>query len=103
MSGEAAERSVIGRAYYACYGKAWQYARSKGASLTHTGRDHTLVWDWFSHGAGAVRVSIGADGKRLKGWRIKADYHRVYPSASADARLALITATQLLANLATLR
>lgn len=43
----AAERTAISRAYYAAFHWANDDVSRRGANLTFTGRDHTLVWDWF--------------------------------------------------------
>lgn len=105
VGGEAAERSALSRAYYACYGTAWAYARSKQVPLTGSGRDHQLVWAWFLEGSGhgPVHVRVGTTGRRLKTWRIRADYNRsnvVGVSGLANGGLAL--ARRLVTDLATL-
>lgn len=83
VGGEGAERSAISRAYYACYGTAWRHAYSNQAPLTGSGADHRAVWDWYLTGPGPgsvmVRTRIGENGKRLKNWRIIADYQDTTP------------------------
>lgn len=96
---EAALRSAISRAYYACYGKAHSFAESRGAALTSSGKDHKIVWDWFESRADDASVAVSLGGKRLKGWRRNADYHAVYPNVSVDVVRALIVARELLENL----
>lgn len=105
VGGEAAERSAISRAYYACYGTAWGYAQSKGASLTGRGIDHKLVWDWFlvGSGRGPIHVEVGANGRRLKEWRLLADYDRPnVGDVSGLARIAVSLARRVLTDLAAL-
>ncbi len=101
VGGEAAERSAISRAYYACYGVAWTYAHARQAPLTRTGRDHTTVWDWFLATPAAAPVSwrVAQNGRRLKQWRIAADYDASYRGIPSVAQNALATARQLLADL----
>lgn len=96
---EAALRSAISRAYYACYGRAHSFAESRGGTLTHTGKDHQLVWAWFGNQQDKPSDAVSQNGKRLKGWRKKADYDPVYPGVSVDAERALLVARELLENL----
>lgn len=104
IDGEAAERSAIRRAYYAGYGRAWEYARSNGAVHTGTGSDHRTVWHWYAHGhsKGVVHVGAAEYGNRLKRWRIKADYDADFGGTAAAARNAISTARLLLQELETL-
>ncbi len=104
VGGEAAERSAISRAYYACYGVASAYARARHAPLTRTGRDHTTVWNWFLATPASDPVSwrVGQNGRRLKQWRIAADYDAAYRGIPSVAQNALATARQLLADLGSL-
>lgn len=105
VGGEAAERTAISRAYYACYGTAWGYARSKQAPLTGRGIDHTLVWDWFlvGSGRGPIHVEVGTNGRRLKDWRILADYNRPnLVDVAGIARNAVLVARQVLTDLSAL-
>jgi hypothetical protein len=106
VGGEGAERSAISRAYYACYGKAWRYAHSKQVPLTGTGSDHRTVWDWFledpNAGPVVVRTRVSEYGKRLKQWRIIADYQDSKSGLPKITSNALDIARTLLADLATL-
>lgn len=106
VGGEGAERSAISRAYYACYGKASQYARAKNAPLTGARGDHTALWNWFlaETGPGSIdiRTRVSANGKRLKQWRIVADYQDVKRNVPKITRNALVVARSLLDDLASL-
>lgn len=105
VGGEAAERSASSRAYYACYGTAWGYAKSKGAPLTGRGIDHKLVWNWFLVGSerGPIHVEVGTNGRRLKEWRLLANDGRPdFVDVAGLARVAVSLAQQVLTDLAAL-
>ncbi len=104
VGGEGGERSAISRAYYACYGKASAYAKSKRVPLTGRGSDHHVVWQWFIDGLGRgpIHVSVGQNGQRLKGWRIKADYRAGFSNTGPISQNAIAVARQLLDDLSTL-
>ncbi len=71
---EAALRAAISRAYYAAHCTARNFARSRGITLTRTGRDHQLVIDYFKESKDKGRKSIGLWLDRLRDDRNKADY-----------------------------
>lgn len=96
---EAALRSAISRAYYACYGRAHSFAGSRGAVLTSTGKDHQIVWDWFANQPDNASKAVSQGGKRLKRWRSLADYDAVYPKVHEDVMRALIVGRELLKHL----
>lgn len=104
VGGEAAERSAISRSYYACYGTAWRYANDQGAPLTRTGRDHQAVWRWFEAASNRNPSyrQVARDDRRLKQWRIAADYDDTNRGVLDISRNALATARQLLADLRSL-
>ena len=104
VGGEAAERSAISRAYYACYGVAWNYAHARHAPLSRTGRDHTAVWNWFlaNPDRDPVHRRVSQNGRRLKQWRIAADYDGAYRGVPSVARNAIVTARRLLADIESL-
>ena len=105
VGGEAAERSAISRASYACYGTAWGCVRSQRVPLTGKAIEHRLVWDWFREGLGRgpIHLRVGTNGYRLKTWRIRADYSRPdFAGVSGLASQSLILARRVLADLAAL-
>lgn len=102
IGGEAGDRSATSRAYYAAFGTARAYAVANGAVLTGTGRDHTLVWDWFIGKFGRAGSQIAQRGRRLKQWWRNADYRNRHPRYAAEATSALIEARLLLADVTTL-
>jgi hypothetical protein len=101
VGGEGAERSAISRAYYAGYGKASEYAQSKGVDLTGRGNKHEMVWEWFrtAHGKSTIHAGIAQDGQRLKRWRVNADYRANFSGCTSTVPTALSTAESILANL----
>jgi hypothetical protein len=101
VAGEGAERSAISRAYYAGYGKASEYAQSKGLSLAGKGNKHEMVWEWYraAPGKSKIHAGIAQDGQRLKRWRVKADYHANFSGCTSTVSMAFSTAESILTNL----
>jgi hypothetical protein len=84
-SDEAARRSAISRAYYAAYNLARQHLRDAlGANvgpasepIPPSGKrkgEHEWCWDKFCDSGHDGCIDIGELGKRLKGFRVEADY-----------------------------
>ena len=99
---EAAERTAIGRAYYAAFNAARDYLVRTGASIPQAGQAHVLVWDRFHAGPDPVHRRIADRGRNLRKRRGRADYDAVYPQVSRDARASVVMARRLLADLASL-
>lgn len=97
VGGEGAERTAISRAYYASYGMACAHALTKNLVLARKGSDHTTIWTWYANQPerGTAHASIAQAGRRLKRWRIRADYDDGFDQASTTAILAMGTARQL--------
>ena len=69
---DASRRSVVSRAYYACYGIATRYALDH--DFPHTVVTHDRVWGWYRHLDDPTGREINILGKRIKERRIAADY-----------------------------
>lgn len=72
--GEAAFRSAVSRSYYAAHCHSRNYALSKGAKISTSGRAHREVIDYYSKHSDARMVSIGINLLTLLERRKKADY-----------------------------
>jgi uncharacterized protein (UPF0332 family) len=88
---EASHRSAVSRAYYAIFNMARLLLEGEGTAITSTGRAHDDVWRALE-AAGRGRRKLGADGKRLREMRRKADYDGVVPALEKVVADALATA-----------
>jgi uncharacterized protein (UPF0332 family) len=75
---EGSKRSTISRAYYSVYHLAFDRVRNTvGPFPSGTGRgSHQWCWEQYSATPDANCQQLGADGKRMKRLRQKADYER---------------------------
>lgn len=81
---EAALRSAISRAYYAAYGRAAAYLVAHG-EIANRAVTHRGVWEAFKDSPETARREIWTFGLRVKDQRVKADYHRAFRGALAQA------------------
>jgi uncharacterized protein (UPF0332 family) len=81
----------VSRAYYAIFNKARLLLEGEGIAVSHTGRAHDDVWRTLE-GAGRGRRRLGAEGKRLREMRRKADYAAAVPMLERVLEDALATA-----------
>jgi hypothetical protein len=72
-SDEAAWRCAVGRAYYAAFGIALEYAESRGFTPRGTGDDHVGVADHFKSNS---RPGVASRLHQLRKWRNLCDYER---------------------------
>ncbi len=97
----AAERTGTSRAYYAAFHRAGAYVIARGASLTFTGEDHVLVWDWFLRPEADRRLRrIGDIGHWLRRARRQADDDAgQLPNLSTEAQSTVRLARQIVVEL----
>jgi uncharacterized protein (UPF0332 family) len=91
---EASRRTAVSRAYYAIFNKARVLLEGEGAVISATGRAHDDIWRTLE-GAGRGRRRLGAEGKRLREMRRKADYAGMVISLEKVTADALATAESL--------
>lgn len=96
---EAAERTAIGRSYYAAFCTARQVLRSRGERLPGGGRAHVAVWGRFSATPDVVHRRIADRGRRLRRRRGRADYEDTYPDLTVETEDSIDLARRLLADL----
>lgn len=96
---EAAERTAIGRCYYAVFCTARQVLRSRGERLPGGGAAHVSVWNRFHGTPDLVHRRIADRGRRLRRRRGRADYEDTYPDLTVDAQDSIDLARRLLADL----
>jgi hypothetical protein len=84
LSGEAAHRSAVSRAYYAVFNLARGYLIAKERIEPARTDSHDQVWLALEGGSHAER-RIGQGGRRLRYWRNWADYETEYPQVARDA------------------
>jgi uncharacterized protein (UPF0332 family) len=70
---EASRRTAVSRAYYAIFNKARLLLEGEGTVVSSTRRAHDDIWRTLES-AGRGRRRLGAEGKRLREMRRKADY-----------------------------
>ena len=71
---EAGCRAAISRAYYAAFCAARNHARdNEGLSLSHTARDHQIVFTHYAQNPNAQHTTIAAMLQRLRRERNRAD------------------------------
>ena len=99
---EAAERTAISRAYHAAFGTARRRLDPTGARIPETSHSHAIVWTTFHATPDRDHRRIADRGRRLRQWRIKADYVDVVPDLSATAQTAVSLARRVLTDLANL-
>jgi hypothetical protein len=95
---EAAERSAIGRAYYAAFGMARTYLRRQGVRLPPGGLPHVAVWDRFHAVPDRAHRRIADRGRHLRRWRTRADYDDQYPGLTREARTSVAFARGILTD-----
>jgi uncharacterized protein (UPF0332 family) len=90
----------VSRAYYAVFNKARLLLEREGTIVSSTGRAHDDVGRTLE-AAGRARRRLGAEGKRLRELRRKADHHGAVPAldkvtadalASAESMIRLVDA-----------
>ena len=91
---EAARRTAVSRAYYAVFNKARLLLEREGTVINNTGRAHDDVWRTLE-AAGRGRRRLGAEGKRLRELRRKADYEGVILALEKVTADAMATAESL--------
>lgn len=91
---EASRRSAVSRAYYAVFNKARLLLEREGTVVSDTGRAHDDVWRTLER-AGKGRRRLGAEGKRLREMRRKADYVHEVAALEKVTADALATAESL--------
>ncbi len=91
---EASRRSAVSRAYYAIFNKARLLLEREGTPISDSGKSHDDVWRTLET-AGRARRRLGADGKRLREMRRKADYVHEVPALAKVTEDALATAESL--------
>ena len=91
---EASRRTAVSRAYYAIFNKARLVLAGEGTVISSTGRAHDDVWRALE-AAGRGRRRLGAEGKRLREMRRKADYDGAVPALEKVTADALATAESL--------
>jgi uncharacterized protein (UPF0332 family) len=91
---EASRRTAVSRAYYAIFNKARVLLEGEGAVISATGRAHDDIWRTLE-GAGRGRRRLGAEGKRLREMRRKADYAGMVISLEKVTADVLATAESL--------
>ncbi len=91
---DASRRSAISRAYYAIFSKARLLLEHEGMVISDTGKAHDDVWRTLER-AGKGRRRLGAEGKRLREMRRKADYDREFAALEKVAEDAVTTAGRL--------
>jgi uncharacterized protein (UPF0332 family) len=86
---ESCLRSAISRAYYAAFCEARNYARNEGLKLSESALDHDAVTNYYEASPVGFRKKIGADLRRLRVFRNRADYDdaMVRVDAFCDASL----------------
>lgn len=100
---EAAERSAISRASYACFCTARRSLDPDGLRIPKSGSGHAIVWTAFHTGPTRTHRRIANQGRRLRLWRSKSEYDDTYPDLSKEARTAVDVARRLLSDLASLQ
>jgi uncharacterized protein (UPF0332 family) len=91
---EASRRTAVSRAYYAIFNKARLLLEGEGTVVSSTGRAHDDIWRTLES-AGRGRRRLGAEGKRLREMRRKADYDGGVTSLEKVTADALATAESL--------
>jgi uncharacterized protein (UPF0332 family) len=91
---EASRRTAVSRAYYAILNRARVLLEGEGTVISNTGRAHDDIWRTLE-GAGRGRRRLGAEGKRLREMRRKADYDGAVPALDKVTADALATAESL--------
>ncbi len=81
---EAAQRTAIGRAYYAAYGRAAEHLLARGL-LAGQAITHRNVWSAFRDSPDPNHWDIWRYGIRLKEQREKADYRRTFAGSLTQA------------------
>lgn len=96
---DAAARSAINRAHYAAFGMARRDLVSQGGAIQARGSAHPCVWTAFHAAPGRVNHRIANLGRRLLGFRRRADCDDLYPDLEVDATTAVTWARRILADL----
>jgi uncharacterized protein (UPF0332 family) len=97
---EARLRSAISRAYYAAFKQAFNYLCDKDPTIRFQREGvHQYVYEkfWYSRDAGWRRV--GSELDRLRRLRNRADYDDLMTDLSADTRMALAYAAEIIDTL----
>lgn len=81
---EAAQRTAIGRAYYAAYGRASEHLLARGL-LAPRAMSHHNVWSAFRSRSNQDDVDVWTNGIFLKEQRQKADYRRTFQGSLTQA------------------
>lgn len=92
---EAAQRTAIGRTYYAVFCVARRYVDPDGVTIPRDGRAHRLVWEALESAPRGVPRRIAQVGRRLKQRRERADYDEVYPNLDIEAPHSIALARRL--------
>lgn len=97
---EATRRTAIGRAYYACFNLARLYLVAANRMPPLQRRDvHEYVWQQFSSSLNALELKVGQTGFRLRSYRNRADYDRMFPNLARDIDNMMGQAEQLVDTL----
>ena len=75
--GEAEKRSAISRAYYSVFNTAVANVRSARQDFGYKPNGHAWCWDAYTLSQNYQTRQIGLLGSRMKGKRVKADYHPI--------------------------
>lgn len=95
---ESAQRTAIGRAYYAAYHEAAAYVRATG--LVRTRHSHEKVWAALADDPASPTGELAAEAERLRRRRIAADYRNPFPGdAGEEARAAVAEARAVIEGL----
>ena len=100
---EAKLRSAISRAYYSVLMTATTYLEeTESFEVDRTRPTHVQVWALFHDPGDVARQKIGQDGDRLRRDRVRADYRSIFHNLPGRAKLVVVTAEEIINNLAEL-